>query len=396
MIDNKKIHSKLTEIANIILKKDYAEVRNNGLYDGTSGIALFCFLYYKEFGIQTFWDKGLSLLNQGIDIAGDNSDTSIFNGLSGLTWTCRFLFENGILNNEDVGFLEEADDYLYKKMIYGISQNDLDFFHGSIGIATYFASRMIKKKETEKYISDCVTMLQKSCIKDEQGCRWLFYNKKFPDMYTTNLGLSHGMASIVILLSKIYRLYNNENEVLSLTLKESVKFLLQQRFSDVRRSLFPKWAQNIDKVMHSRMGLCNGDLGIALSIYHAAKSLNDQALIQHSIDCFLHSAQRNNNLPLDMIYDCAICHGTAGIALIFFRMYKNTGIEELKNAYEFWFNKTLNMASFENGLAGFKTWRGSLVENNYTLLTGIAGIGLSLLSLISKEDLFWDECLLLS
>ena len=394
-MDYHNIRNKLAEIAKIVLEEDYENIHSHGLFAGTSGIALFCFLYYKEFGIQAFWDKGLSLLNQGISIAGESSVTSICDGLSGLAWTCRFLFENGILNNDDVGFLDDADDYLYKIMISGMARNNIDFFHGSVSIAAYFAYRTDIKNETEKYIIDCLAMLQKLCVKDEQGCRWFFHNENFPDMMTTNLSLSHGMSSIVILLSKISRLFNNENKDLIYTLRESVKFLMNQRFSDVRSSLFPSWAQNIDNMKFSRMGWCYGDLGIALAIYHASIALNDKSIKKFSIDCFLHSAKRVD-LKQDLVIDCGICHGTSGIALIFLRLYKNTGIAEFKNAYDFWYNKTLVMASHKDGLAGYKAWRNGGFENSHIFLTGLAGIGLALLSLISKEDLYWDECLLLS
>ena len=393
MINNNSIRNKLAEIAKIIFEEDFSELRNCGLFDGISGIALFCFLYYKETGKREYWDKGLSLINKGIEIAGESSITSICSGLCGLAWTCRFLNERNILDNDEIASFDEADDLLYRIMIVELSQNSIDFLHSSVGKAIYFADRL----KNEKYLRDCVTMLQRLSVKDEHGRKWIFSNKDYPDSKTTNLSLSHGMSSIVILLSKIYLLLGGDNEYILPTIKESVTFLTSQRYSetDDYRSLFPSLEKKIDYKRHSRMGWCYGDLGVALALYHAANALSDQALKQYSIDCFLHSSQRKD-LRLDSVYDCGLCHGTAGIALMFLKMYKNTGIEYFKNVYEFWFNKTLSMASYEDGLAGYKTRMAYEDINDHTLLTGIAGIGLALLSLISKEDLFWDECFLLS
>jgi len=57
------------------------------------------------------------------------------------------------------------------------------------------------------------------------------------------------------------------------------------------------------------------------------------------------------------------------------------------------------MTKFEDGLAGFKSWRteeyGGL-SNDLGFLEGIAGIGLALISSISDIEPAWDECLLLN
>lgn len=73
-------------------------------------------------------------------------------------------------------------------------------------------------------------------------------------------------------------------------------------------------------------------------------------------------------------------------------------MEECKEAAEYWIEKTLEMARFEDGAAGYKTWHGNDngFEKEYGLLEGISGIGLVLLSYISDTEPVWDECLLLS
>ena len=73
---------------------------------------------------------------------------------------------------------------------------------------------------------------------------------------------------------------------------------------------------------------------------------------------------------------------------------------EFKDAADYWFEQTLKMATFEDGLAGFKTlympdskpnW-----VNEYGFLTGVTGIGLALLTYYYEMEPTWDECLLLS
>jgi lantibiotic biosynthesis protein len=79
-------------------------------------------------------------------------------------------------------------------------------------------------------------------------------------------------------------------------------------------------------------------------------------------------------------------------------MYWETKNSVFKETANYWIEQTLKMATFEDGLAGFKTWRGDTKEwiNDYGFLEGIAGIGLALLSHISDEEPTWDRCLLMS
>jgi hypothetical protein len=76
-------------------------------------------------------------------------------------------------------------------------------------------------------------------------------------------------------------------------------------------------------------------------------------------------------------------------------MYLETTLPELKEAYKYWREVTLKMAYHEEGLAGYKFYHGSEEEwkNDYSVLGGIAGVGLSLLSPVNPD---WDEILLLS
>ena len=57
------------------------------------------------------------------------------------------------------------------------------------------------------------------------------------------------------------------------------------------------------------------------------------------------------------------------------------------------------MAKYDDGLAGFKAWRTEVYggpEKSDSLLDGIAGIGLAIISCLNSNELGWDECLMLS
>jgi hypothetical protein len=115
------------------------------------------------------------------------------------------------------------------------------------------------------------------------------------------------------------------------------------------------------------------------------------------LEVLLFAAEKRRNLQENYVMDAGLCHGTAGIGHIFYRMWRNTRMLEFKNAADYWMNETLKMAKFEDGLTGYKTWHGkSGWINSYGLLEGIAGIGLALLTYYYEIEPTWDECLLLS
>jgi hypothetical protein len=96
------------------------------------------------------------------------------------------------------------------------------------------------------------------------------------------------------------------------------------------------------------------------------------------------------------VFDAGICHGSAGIAMIYRRMFIDTKLDFFSCATKYWLNQTSNFSVFDDGLAGFKTCTGNNWENDYSLLTGISGIGLLFLSYLREDQQYWDEIFLLS
>jgi|ERR1035437_700610 hypothetical protein len=99
------------------------------------------------------------------------------------------------------------------------------------------------------------------------------------------------------------------------------------------------------------------------------------------------------------VQDVCLCHDTSGIAHIYNRAYKLTGIEKFRLSSIYWFEQSLKMAVFDDGFAGYKTYRppefGGIC-NASGFLEGIAGIGLAMISAVSDINPAWDNALLLS
>lgn len=178
----------------------------------------------------------------------------------------------------------------------------------------------------------------------------------------------------------------------------AVLFLLNNRL-DINKysSYFPNLSLDSELPKSSRLAWCYGDLGISVALYQAGKITQNREWINKSVEILLHSTKRRT-FETTFAIDGGLCHGTAGIAHIYNRMYKCTSIEDFKLTSDFWFSETLKMAKFPDGLAGFKAWR-TPERGNWALesgfLEGIAGIGLAMISAVSDIEPNWDECLLL-
>jgi lantibiotic modifying enzyme len=94
-----------------------------------------------------------------------------------------------------------------------------------------------------------------------------------------------------------------------------------------------------------------------------------------------------------------LCHGTAGVALIFQRLFLDTGLQDFEEAAGYWHEQTLSFATIPEGPAGFLPYtvqEAVQPAQARGFLLGISGIGLSLLHAVSDIRPDWDECLLLS
>jgi hypothetical protein len=95
--------------------------------------------------------------------------------------------------------------------------------------------------------------------------------------------------------------------------------------------------------------------------------------------------------------DSGICHGSAGIAHIYNKVWHDTQQPVFKDACDYWIQKTLDMAIYTDGIAGYKKYGGpnAAYEKTPALIDGAAGIGLVLLSYLTG-DFCWDYCFMLN
>lgn len=390
------IYDKLESINSILCEKKSNS--HFALLGGSLGEVIFLFYYGKLTKDERIRDIAKQRLEEVVASinSSDNVLLSFGNGISGLLWVLYHLRSQNFISFDSKGFIF-YDPLIKKVMNESIMKGLYDYLHESLGIYLMFISRNENDTKNLHFV-DRLNAIKVICDA-ENGIGWKYYLRS-ADKMVINLGMAHGISGIISILSKDY-IITNDSLVREL-ISESIKSLLLAKNRAGNNSFFPNHVfENLkpisERAKNSRLAWCYGDMGISVALWHASQALARKDWEQEAIDTILHASKRRG-LVENGVVDAGLCHGTAGIAHIFNRMYGYTGLEELKEASNYWFAETLKMARFEDGLAGFKAWQGNERGwvNEPGLLEGIAGIGLALISAVSDIEPAWDECLLLS
>ncbi len=391
---------KLSEIADVLLKET-KEMRTDriDLMGGKTGIALFFFYYARFTGKEEYYDRGMSLLNEIFDNINESDVYHTFaGGLAGIGWAVEHLAGSDFIEADSNEILEDVDPFLRNMIVAEIEQANYDFLHGALGIGVYFLDRTGNKKSVE-YLAELVDGLDKIGIKETDGAiKWESVLMQEENLRGFNLSLSHGISSIIVFLAKAIEMDIKKEKAAGL-LDGAVKYLLQQELKPGKYlSLFPSWAADGHEPTHSRLAWCYGDLGNGLAFWQAAAGTGEKKWRDKAVEIMLHTAKRKD-MKENMVIDPGLCHGAAGIAHVFNRMYQQTGIEIFKETALYWYEQALKLAFNKDGYAGYKVWRTQKYggwTRELGFLEGIAGIGLAFISLLSDGEPRWDRALLMS
>ena len=401
-MEDSKIQHKIDLIAKYIFnnaKKRKTETFN-GIYSGEYGWLLFMFYYAKYSGSK----KYTSLTENYAEILVEQLTTkfqlhTFSNGLSGILYLFEFLRKKKFIDIDVSDVQHILDDYIVTQMRLDIQQKNYDFMHGALGVGLYF----LKRGDANEYIHELIDFLYNTAeTVTNANCRifkWKSSMKINEDVVVYNLALCHGLSSIIVFLSRVYRSNIKDERVLEMLIG-AINYVLSQEmdFSQYGYSFpayVPKYILNIPSNSKVRLAWCYGDLGIGLALWQAGKAVQKKEWEEKGLHILLQSTQRKD-LADNFVVDTELCHGSAGISMIFRRMFLETKQQEFAEAASYWLDQTLKLDTFNDGLAGYKTFIISEWKCNYSLLTGISGTGLMLLTSLHEDEQNWDELFLLS
>jgi hypothetical protein len=149
----------------------------------------------------------------------------------------------------------------------------------------------------------------------------------------------------------------------------------------------------------TRLGWCRGELARSLTLLAAARALGDLARAEDAIAAALDATDATDaTAPADdPALDACLCHGAAGIAHLYNRLYQTTGRAAFADRAHAWLRRTMGMHRPGAGIGGFEMRRreGNRVwwGPDPSLLVGSAGVGLALLAGATAQAPDWDRVL---
>ena len=399
-----KLKDKLEEINNELIANGTLDTTDVGVLSGSAGLALYHFYYNDYNPNEASEDLGSEIIASIVGKINEGYNFHTFcGGIAGAAWTIELLNELDFIELDTDALLGALDDYLNYVANLNESENYFDFLHGLIGIGYYFLKRYenTKSKEIkanyEKMLLEMIAKLKKTAKPSEAGLYWESFLIREEGIKGCNLSLSHGLSSIINFLSRLSRHDSFSGESLPL-LQQALNHLMSHKRDKVTSSYFPDWITNDnEESQSSRLAWCYGDLGVAASLWQASKVIDDVRIKETAIKLLEHAATRRD-IQETRIVDGGLCHGAFGVMHIFNYMYKETSNAIFKEAADYWIDYGLTIDHHKDGAAGYMKWRGGdtpSYEKENSLLEGIAGIGLAILSYLHPEKTDWNQCLMI-
>lgn len=398
----RKVEKKIKEIHKA-LDVNKANLNNLGLLNGFCGTKLFEINYITYKNQNTKFDSHFNEICSNIDpfIKKWGFDPYFSSGVSGIFWFFAFMRRNKLIKFNPKVFFSEIEPFLDTAILLDSQEKNYDLFRGVLGIILLYEELGIlnRKIDLQKQLINNLKMQAITSEKNES--RWHFFSfnveKERYEMHDSyvNLGLAHGLPGLVSCLSRLHHSLNSQTFPL---VDNAINYILKYESSnyfDDTLSMFPA-TFNQDKEItrkdfKSRLAWCYGDLGIACMFLTAGNKFGKKEWIEKANEIIIRSTKRRD-LMENLVFDAGLCHGTSGIAHIFNRFSYLFGNKEVRNATDFWIEQTLEMAKFNEGLAGYK-FGPTVKPQDYGVLEGVSGIGLSLISYLNNKQMGWDRCL---
>jgi len=208
------IYNYLEELSNHILQVPNQSKYPNSLMVGMPGKIIFLAYYSRLTGNEAFLDVSISNLESLFDNTTiDNTDATSFGlGLAGLAWTLNLFIKERFVEVEGDP-LEVYDELFFELAVNELSKGIYDYMHGGMGYGLIFIERVRSVEALQNKLKVLVSILEETAIRDK-GIYWR--DPSIKDKVSINLGLAHGIPSLLILLGRLYNIGIEKEKVLSL------------------------------------------------------------------------------------------------------------------------------------------------------------------------------------
>lgn len=327
---------------------------------------------------------------------------SLASGLTGLAITISQLLSLGLLDYSTDLVLRDVEDTLCDLVKEYLANGNkflgYDYFYGICGPANYFLSYSKSTKRKELVRGLCLRLVDQAAD-DDKGLKWRdeFGFSRLP----YNLGMAHGMLSIMCILSKaVYRLGADE---LKTDLCRSIDWYLGQE----NTASYPcRFSASTDDEGHGKdcknwIAWCSGDLSVSLMLLHAYRATGNRHYVDRAIsiaDSTLSRRDINKEVSNNgQTFNVSLCHGIAGVAACYLSLARALRIRRYRLASVYWTHQLFrrsNSIDFDSCAGcyqmGPKVSADNWTSPSLTLLDGAAGVGLLYSSILHpKLSKFW-------
>jgi hypothetical protein len=307
-------------------------------------------------------------------------------------------------DEEDEDLAVEVDDavlHFLRNEKPGASDEHYDLISGLAGYGVYFLERLPRPTAVEG-LTRVIDRLEALAQAGEPGLTWYsgpellpdWQREKWPDGYY-NLGVAHGIPGVMLLLSEAAAAGVDGARARRL-LDGAFTWLVAQKKPVGSPAWFGSRVAPGQERDDSRQTWCYGDLGLLTVLLQVARTIG-----RRDWDRFAHAMLDHCLSFTDPLLDPALCHGTAGAAHMFNRIYQAEGDLRCRDAAVKWFERTLALRQPGADAGGFlvrRTPGGGREEweASPALLDGAIGVALALIAALTPLQPGWDRLLMLS
>jgi lantibiotic modifying enzyme len=380
--------------------------RDPSLGRGQAGLALLYAWLARTRGTPQADVLAWQRLDEAIEAASTQAmNASLYGGFTGVAWAADLV--DDLLDPDAEDRSEAVDDAVLQLL----SRADrwsapYDLVVGLTGLGVYALQRYPRPLAIE-CLRLVVERLHECAQHDEHGLYWWTpaaeihheFRKQYPSG-RADLGVAHGVAGPIALLGGICGA-GVEQATARPLLEGAVSWLLAHSVPTEAGPTFPVWLAPGSEPWPARCAWCYGDPGIAAALLMAARGVGDADWEQAAVALAVRAAER----PVSEtgVVNACFCHGAAGLAHLYNRMYQATGERPLGRAAVYWLERTVAyyrrardtgdswvLGSSDPGQRELWTWSG--IE----LVDGVVGVALVLLAAATSVEPTWDRMFLVS
>lgn len=375
--------------------------RWSSLGRGRAGLALFFYYLDQARPGRGHDETALELLDQAIEgIGAYGVGPDLYGGFAGVAWVLEHL--QGRLGDPDADPGEDVAASLVDVLGRSPWTEDYDLISGLTGYGVWALERS-PRPGGEEALRRVVARLVETAEHGPATATWFSppetlheIGRRAAPRGNYNAGVAHGVPGVIGLLGHALAAGMGEAREL---LDGAVRWLLEHKLPREARSVFPSYVTPDDEAPSCRLAWCYGDAGVAAALLAAARGAGEADWEREALATARSAAARRGDEA--GVVDAGLCHGSAGLAHLFNRLYQASGEPQLADAAVFWAERTLAMRNPGEGIGGFQFWEADdAMELGWRaapgFLGGAAGVGLALLAAATPVEPAWDRLLLAS